>query len=174
MSEIILVFFGALSRLIPHPANFTAIVAVALFGAMKMQDTKKAFLIPLAAMLLSDTVLEVLFRTGLAPFQGFHAGMIYVYGAFMLVTLIGLGARKNFSIQKLAGATLLSSVVFFIVTNFGVWLSGYYGLTAQGLAECYIAAIPFFRNQVLGDAFFTAALFGADYLIRTKGLAKAA
>jgi hypothetical protein len=68
----------------------------------------------------------------------------------------------------------VASLVFFIVTNFGVWLSGWYGYTLEGLSACYIAAIPFYRNQVLGDVFFTALLFGADYLVKTKVLAQKA
>ena len=174
MTEIILVFIGALSRLVPHPANFTAITAVALFGAVKMKDKKQAILIPLGAMLLSDAVFEVLYRTGVNPFPGFHSGMWYVYGAFLLISLVGFWIRTSFSIPRLALGTLVASLVFFIVTNFGVWLSGWYGYTLEGLSACYIAAIPFYRNQVLGDVFFTALLFGADYLVKTKVLAQKA
>lgn len=174
MTEIILVFIGALSRLIPHPANFTAISAVALFGAVKMKDKKQAILIPIAAMLLSDTVFEVMYRTGVSTFPGFHSGMWYVYGAFLLVSLVGLWIRSAFSIQRLILGTLVASLVFFVVTNFGVWLSGWYGYTVEGLTACYIAAIPFYRNQVLGDLFFTAFLFGLDYFVKTKILAQKA
>ncbi|MFQ3599364.1 MAG: DUF6580 family putative transport protein [Chloroherpetonaceae bacterium] len=174
MTEIILVFIGALSRLIPHPANFTAIAAVALFGAVKMKDKKQAILIPIAAMLLSDAVFEIMYRIGVSNFPGFHSGMWYVYGAFMLVSLVGLWIRNSFSIQRLALGTLVASLLFFVVTNFGVWLSGWYGYTAEGLSACYIAAIPFYRNQVLGDVFFTAFLFGVDYIVKTKILAQKA
>jgi hypothetical protein len=174
MTEIILVFIGALSRLVPHPANFTAITAVALFGAVKMKDKKQAILIPLGAMLLSDAVFEVLYRTGVNPFPGFHSGMWYVYGAFLLISLVGFWIRRSFSIPRLALGTLVTSLVFFIVTNFGVWLSGWYGYTLEGLSACYIAAIPFYRNQVLGDVFFTALLFGADYFVKAKVLAQKA
>ncbi len=174
MTEIILVFIGALSRLIPHPANFTAITAVALFGAVKMKDKKQAILIPIAAMLLSDAMFEVMYRTGVSTFPGFHSGMWYVYGAFLLVSLVGLWIRNSFSVPRLALGTLVASLVFFVVTNFGVWLSGWYGYTAEGLTACYIAAIPFYRNQVLGDVFFTAFLFGVDYFVKTKILAQRA
>lgn len=174
MTEIILVFVGALSRLIPHPANFTAIAAVALFGAVKMKDKKQALLIPIGAMLLSDTIFEVMYRAGVSPFPGFHSGMWYVYGAFMLISLIGFWVRRSFSIPRLALGTLVGSLVFFVVTNFGVWLSGWYGYTVEGLSACYIAAIPFYRNQVLGDVFFTAVLFSVDYFVKTKVLAQKA
>ncbi|MFN3560867.1 MAG: DUF6580 family putative transport protein [Chloroherpetonaceae bacterium] len=174
MTEIILVFIGALSRLIPHPANFTAIAAVALFGAVKMKDKKQALLIPIGAMLLSDTIFEVMYRAGVSASAGFHSGMWYVYGAFVVISLIGFWVRSSFSIPRLALGTLIGSLVFFVVTNFGVWLSGWYGYTVEGLSACYIAAIPFYRNQVLGDVFFTAVLFGADYFVKTKVLAQKA
>lgn len=174
MTEIILVFIGALSRLVPHPANFTAIAAVALFGAVKMKDKKQAILIPIAAMLLSDTVFELMYRVGVSAFPGFHSGMWYVYGAFLLVSLVGFWIRSSFSIPRLALGTLVGSLLFFVVTNFGVWLSGWYGYTAEGLSACYIAAIPFYRNQVLGDMFFTACLFGVDYFVKTKVLSQKA
>ncbi|MGQ9806187.1 MAG: DUF6580 family putative transport protein [Chlorobiales bacterium] len=174
MTEIILVFIGALSRLVPHPASFTAIAAVALFGAVKMKDKKQAILIPIAAMLLSDTVFELMYRGGVSPFPGFHSGMWYVYGAFLLVSLVGFWVRSSFSIPRLALGTLAASLLFFVVTNFGVWLSGWYGYTAEGLSACYIAAIPFYRNQVLGDMFFTAFLFGVDYFVKTKVLSQKA
>ncbi len=174
MTEIILVFIGTLSRLVPHPANFTAIAAVALYGAVKMKDKKQAILIPIAAMLLSDAIFEILYRIGASPFPGFHSGMWYVYGAFILISLVGFWIRSSFSVQRLALGTLVASLVFFVVTNFGVWLSGWYGYTVEGLSACYIAAIPFYRNQVLGDVFFTAVLFGADYFVKTKVLAQKA
>lgn len=164
--ESILVFLGALSRVLPHPANFTAISAVALYGANKIADKKRAFLIPLAAMLLSDGVLELMYRTGLSPIPGLHSGMWYVYGAFAVVSAIGFWIRARFSYARLAMGTVLSSVSFFLITNFGVWLSGWYGYTAEGLAACYIAALPFFRNQALGDVLFVALFFGVDYLLR--------
>lgn len=172
MTEIILVFIGALSRLVPHPANFTAIAAVALFGAVKMKDKKQAILIPIAAMLFSDTIFEIIYRLGASPFPGFHSGMWYVYGAFTLISLVGFWVRSSFSILRLALGTLVASLLFFMVTNFGVWLSGWYGYTAEGLSACYIAAIPFYRNQVLGDVLFTALLFGVDYFVKTKVLSQ--
>ncbi|MDW8466308.1 MAG: DUF6580 family putative transport protein [Chloroherpetonaceae bacterium] len=166
MMESILVFLGALSRVLPHPANFTAISAVALYGANKITDKRRAFLIPLAAMLLSDGILELMYRIGLSPFPGIHSGMWYVYGAFACVSAIGFWIRAQFSYGRLAAGTLLSSVSFFVITNFGVWLSGWYGYTIEGLIACYVAAIPFFRNQVLGDVLFVSLFFGVNYLLR--------
>lgn len=168
MTELILVFIGALSRLVPHPANFTAIAAIALFGAVKMQDKKQAVLIPIAAMLLSDAILELLFQAGVSPFAGFHGGMWFVYGGFVMTSLVGFWIRERLEIKRLALGTLCASLIFFIVTNFGVWTSGWYGYTIEGLSACYLAAIPFLRNQLLGDLFFTSLLFGLDYMVKVR------
>ncbi len=143
-----LVLAAALSRLLPHPPNFTPIAAIALSSAVYL-DKRYAFIIPLTAMLISDAII------------GFHDGMVWVYGSFVLIGLIGLWLRSHKSPLPILGAALVSSVLFFIITNFGVWLMGtMYPKTAEGLLACYIAAIPFFQNTLVGDVAYTAALFG--------------
>lgn len=144
---VLLILFAAFSRLIPHPANFTPIAAIALFSGVYLN--KKYFLvIPVAAMLLSDI------------FLGFHSTMIWVYGSFAVIALIGLWLKSHKSVGYIFGTTLVSSIIFFIVTNFGVWASGYYGYSFGGLVECYTMAIPFFKNTAAGDLFYVAAMFG--------------
>ena len=143
-----LVLAAALSRLLPHPPNFTPIAAIALSSAVYL-DKRHAFLVPLAAMLISDY------------FIGFHRGMPWVYGSFLLTGLIGLWLRSHKKPLPVIGATLASSVLFFLITNFGVWAMGtMYPKTWAGAAECYTLAIPFFQNTVVGDLAYTAALFG--------------
>ena len=147
---ICLIFAAAASRLIPHPPNMTSITAVALFGGAYLSDKRLAFLVPFAALLLSDFVL------------GFYGHMEVVYGSFALVVCIGLLLRKRRSPLRIAGAALASSILFFIITNFGVWAFGsLYPKTMAGLAACYVAAIPFFQNTLIGDALYTAVLFGS-------------
>ncbi len=149
---VLLILFAAFSRLIPHPANFTPIAAIALFSGVYLK--KKYFLIiPVAAMLLSDI------------FLGFHSTMIWVYGSFAVIALIGLWLKSHKRASYIFGTTLVSSIIFFIVTNFGVWLSGYYGFSFNGLVECYVMAIPFFKNTVAGDLFYVAAMFGIYELV---------
>lgn len=151
----VLILFAAFSRLIPHPMNFAPVAAIALFAAVYM-DKKYAFILPIAAMLLSDI------------FIGFYAGIEWVYGAFALVALIGIWLKKRVENRNGAakagfifGTTLVSSIVFFLVTNFGVWLSGmFYEMNFQGLIGCYTMAIPFFRNSLGGDLFYVTAMFG--------------
>ncbi|HTX17046.1 MAG TPA: DUF6580 family putative transport protein [Bacteroidota bacterium] len=149
-SAVLLVVVAAFSRLLPHPANFTPIGAIALFGGVYL-DKRYAVAVPLLAMLLSDY------------FIGFYGGMYWVYGGFLLVCTVGLWLRNHKSPLVILGGTLLSSVIFFIVTNFGAWFTpgSMYAPTWDGLVECYVAAIPFFRNSVAGDVVFVAILFGA-------------
>jgi hypothetical protein len=144
---VLLIVFAALSRFVPHPANFTPIAAMALFGGVCF-GRRYALIIPLAAMVVSDY------------FIGFHNTIPYVYGSFILAGLIGIWLQKHKSIGWIVGGTLTSSVLFFVVTNFGVWATGGYPPTFGGLVECYVAAIPFFRNTVLGDLTYVAVLFG--------------
>ena len=140
---------AAALRLVPHPPNFSPIDAMALFSGAYLGRRLLAFVAPLAALLLSDLVL------------GFYAGMWVQYLTVALVVLIGWGAMNRVSLVRVAGAAVASSVLFFLVTNFGTWaLSGIYPLTVSGLAACYVAAIPFFQNTVAGDLFFSGLLFG--------------
>jgi len=145
---------AAALRLIPHPPNFTPIGAMALFSGAYLGRKGLAFVAPLAAMLLSDAIL------------GFHSGMPFVYASVALIVLIGSLVASRITAMTVVGAALASSVLFFIVTNFGTWLvSGMYPLTGAGLAACCIAAIPFFQNTAVGDLFYCAVLFGGFALL---------
>jgi hypothetical protein len=149
---VLLIIFAAFSRLIPHPANFTPIAAIALFSGVYLN--KKYFLIiPAAAMLLSDI------------FLGFHSMMIWVYGSFAVIALLGLWLKSHKKIGYIFGTTIVSSIIFFIITNFGVWAAGFYEYSFNGFVECYTMAIPFFRNSAAGDLFYAAALFGIYELV---------
>lgn len=137
---------AAASRLVPHPPNFTPIGAMALFGGATFADRRAAFAAPLAAMLASDLVL------------GLHILMPVVYACFAFNTLLGRWAHAHRGPLTLAAATLLGSCVFFLATNAACWALWYPG-TVEGLLTCYTAAAPFFRNTLIGDAFYTTALF---------------
>lgn len=151
---------AALSRILPHPPNFAPINAIALFAGAYLADRKMlAFAVPLSAMLLSDTVLELL--TG----WGFHSGMWVIYGTMALVTVLGLQLSEKRSLPAVAGRTLAASVLFFVVTNGAVWASsGMYVHTLLGLQTCFIAALPFFQNSIVGDVFYASVLFGSAAL----------
>ena len=153
IAAFILLFVAAFSRLIPHPLNFTPIAAIGLFGAVYF-DKKFAFVVPFAAMVISDY------------FIGFYNQIYWVYGSFILIAFMGLWLKNHKSIIAIAGTTLASSILFFVVTNFGVWFSGtMYSKDVAGILECYVAAIPFFKNTVAGDASYVAVLFGAYELV---------
>ena len=144
-----MILAAAASRLIPHPPNVASITAVALFGGAYLSDKRLAFLVPVAALFLSDLVL------------GLYSHMEVIYGSFILVVCVGLMLRRKRTPLRLAGAALSSSIIFFVITNFGVWAFGsLYPKTMAGLATCYVAAIPFFQNTLVGDALYTAVLFG--------------
>ena len=144
-----LIFLAAAARVIPHPPNFTPVAAMALFGGASFSDKRLAFGLPLAALLLSDAVL------------GFYPGMIWVYGSFALIACLGRQLQSRHRLLPIAGMALAGSVLFFALTNFGVWISdGLYPRTPGGLAACYVAAIPFFRNTLAGDLVYVAMLFG--------------
>ena len=148
---LVLVFVAVFSRLIPHPLNFTPIGALGLFAGAYIVD-KRVWLLPVCALLLSDF------------FVGFYEpiAMLFVYLGFALSAFIGrlLLSDKRTSI-RLGGAALSSATIFFIVSNFGTWLSGtLYPMSLTGLTECFIMAIPFYGNTLLGDLFYVAVLFG--------------
>ncbi len=152
---VVLILFAAFSRLLPHPMNFAPVAAIALFSGVYL-NRKYAFIIPFAALVLSDI------------FLGFYTYIYWVYGTFFLVALIGLWLKsrvENSNGGKKAayifGTTLAASIIFFLVTNFGVWTSGmYYEMNFGGLIQCYTMAIPFFRNSLGGDLFYVTAMFG--------------
>jgi hypothetical protein len=151
---------AAVLRLVPHPPNFTPIGAMALFGGAYLGRRGLAFAAPLGALLLSDLAL------------GFYPEVIFVYLGVALTVLIGWALSKRRTVVSVGAAALASSLVFFLVTNFGVWLvMDYYPKTFSGLAACYVAAIPFFQNSVAGDLFYAALLFGgfriAELLVPT-------
>jgi hypothetical protein len=154
---IFMILAAAATRLIPHPPNMTSLAAIALFGGANFSDRRLAFLVPISALLLSDLVL------------GFYGHMEVVYLSFALIVVIGLCLQKHRTALAIAGAALASSVLFFVLTNFGVWAFGaFYPKTMEGLVACYVAAIPFFRNTLLGDLLYTAALFGGFALLEKR------
>lgn len=156
------VFIGALSRLLPHIDNLTPIAAMALFGGAYIKNKRLAFMIPLLAMFLSDVALELLFGWGL------HNTIIYVYLAFALTTLVGLYVGKNVTIKSIIAGSLSSSILFFIITNFGYWASNGFLMGIEGLNMSYIGGLPFFRTTLLGDLFFNALFFGTFYLAQSR------
>lgn len=169
-----IILAGAFMRLIPHWPNFTPIAAMALFGGAYMGRKYLAFIIPLAAMFISDMVI------------GLHDSMIAVYIAFAITVSIGIALGRNLNAGKVIGASLTSSVIFFLITNFASWMgSPLYAPNFGGLMQAYTAGlvffndgsygISFFLNEIMGGLFYNTLFFGAFYLAtrRFPSLAKA-
>ena len=169
-----IILLAALSRLLWHPDNFTPMTAIALFAAAYLGNRIVAFLVPLAAMLLSDAAIEWLVRSQLAPSwlaqkQGFYEGMWLVYVTFALITAIGFVLRKNKSLPAIGGVTLAGSLVFFLVTNFLWWYgTTWYPHSLAGLVESYVAGLEFFKWTLLGDLFYATVLFGGFALAQKR------
>ena len=138
---ILFIVVAAMFRLMPHFPNVTPITAMALFSGVYLTNKKLAFITPILAMFISDL------------FLGFSSITLFVYAAFILVSYIGLSSKKV-SIKTI----LLSSIGFFIITNFGHWLI-YFPKSFEGLLECYTLAIPFFRNSLIGDFFYAGVMY---------------
>lgn len=165
-----IILLAALSRLIPHPANFAPIGGMALFGAAYFSKRYWAYLIPIISMWISDLILNnVVYGQYFDHFVWFYSGSIFTYAAFALIVLLGTFTLKKVKISNLAISALSASIIFFLVSNFGVWASsGMYPHTFGGLQACYIAGLPFFKNTILGDLFYSGVLFGAFELLQYR------
>ena len=150
---LLFVLFAVVARLIPHPPNFTPITALALFGATTFRNKWLGLILPLLAMVISDLYL------------GFYSISIWVYTSFFLISLLGR-YWKRINITNV----FISSLIFFIITNFGVWLGGY-PKTIEGILLCYTMAIPFFVNSIVGDLFFSYLLKYSFKLSKRKLMA---
>jgi hypothetical protein len=144
----------ALSRLVPHPWNFSPIEATALFAGATLADRRLAMLVPLAAMALSDVVL------------GLHSGLPVVYACIAAMAWFGRGMMGKIGAARVAAYGFASAVFFFVVTNLFVWVeSGMYTRDWAGLVSCFAMALPFFQNSLLGVATYSIVLFGGWALL---------
>jgi hypothetical protein len=142
-----IIFLVSLTRLVPHLPNFTPILALAIFGGAYLPNRIIALSIPILAMFLSDLII------------GFHSQIYAVYVTIIVLSLLG-NTIKTKNIKNLAITGFAGSLIFFVITNFSVWLSGgLYPLTINGLLECYIMAIPFFHNTLISTLLFLGILF---------------
>ena len=132
---------AAFSRLIPHAPNFAPITAIAIFTGFYVTNKFLVYALPIGVMILSDL------------FIGFSSITFFVYFAFLIVSFIGTQSKKPSFL-----AILISSISFFIITNFGVWILGGYPKTWTGLVTCYTMAIPFFKNSLMGDFFYSGVM----------------
>ena len=150
-----IIFALALFRLLPHWPNVSPVAAMALFGGVYFADKRVAFIVPFLALFLSDL------------FLGMHNTMIFVYAGFALTVMIGFALKNRVTLTSTAFSVVAASVVFFLLTNFGSWLtSGLYAKSIAGLMQAYSAGIPFFQNSLLGNLAYTAIIFGGYALLK--------
>ena len=152
MLAISLILVGILLRFIPHSANFTPVAAIALFAGVYL-NKKQALIVPLLLMVLSDI------------FLGMHNVVLFTWGSFVLVTLLGVWAQNHKTFKVIVSTSIVSSVLFYVITNFGVWAMGWYPQTAKGLLDCYVLGLPFLRTFSVATLVYTVVFFGAYELI---------
>lgn len=146
---IALVAFVIIARVAPHPANFAPIAAAALFAGALL-PRRWALTVPLAAMVSSDLLI------------GLHPLVLYTWGSYMLIAFASSQWLRSATPLNLGASSIAASVLFYVVTNFGVWMQGLmYPMNVGGLVHCYVNALPFFRGTLTGDLFYTGVLFGA-------------
>ncbi|MFH1207055.1 MAG: DUF6580 family putative transport protein [Patescibacteria group bacterium] len=165
ITVLIFVMATVLMRLVPHPYNFIPVGALALFCGTHIRS-RWGVLIPLAAMIVTDSII------------GWHSLILFTWGCYALVGMIGWWVRQNKNIGRIVAGTVAGSVLFYIVTNFAVWaFTPLYSKTLAGLVQSYIMAIPFYRNTFFGDIFYVTVFFGvfevARYVLRKRSESKA-
>lgn len=152
------VLFAVVWRVIPHPWNLTPLTAMALFAGAHFANRRTAYALPLAAMVLSNMILGTAYAT-----------LPLVYGCFALSVFLGTRLRNRRDVLSIGGTAVGSSLIFFAVTNAGHWaLMADYPKTMSGLVACFSAAVPFFRNTLVGDLAFTGAFFGGFALLERR------
>ena len=167
---ISLILLLAFSRLLPHPPNFTPIVAVAIMSGYFFKNIKFSFVVLLIAMLLVDV------------FLGFYKHMLFVYLSLFLIVFVFFKISYKINFKNLFIFGFLGSLIFYLVSNFGVWASGVlspvtnlpYEKDLNGLISCYFLAIPFFKNTLFSTEIFSYAAFLANYSYKKMGQNKIA
>ena len=147
MMAYILIIIGFLMRLMPHVPNMAPVAAIALFSGAYL-NKKIVPWVPLAIMMATDLII------------GLHDVVLYTWGAFVLIGFIGIWLKQRRTPVNILGATFFSALVFFVISNFGVWLA-WYPHTLEGFMSCYIKALPFLRNTMAGNLIFSCFLFGS-------------
>jgi hypothetical protein len=158
---VLLVGIAMLARLLPHAPGIWPVAATALFAARTFRIPTLALVVPLAATALSNFAL---------PPDDWRIALV-VYAAVVVPALAGMLARRWNGALPVVAAMVSSSLIFFAATNFAVWaFSGMYPMTLDGLAQCYVAALPFLDRTVLGDLVWTGVLFGGAWLVQQRPL----
>lgn len=154
MLAIGLLILGALARFIPHVPNFTPVIAIALFGGIYL-SRRQSIILPLALLMATDLII------------GWHDTIAFTWGSVLLIALYGAWLRRHRSWGMILGGSVISALLFFVITNFGAWLA-LYPKTWAGLVECYTLAIPFFRMTLLSTVVYSVVLCGSYEWIASR------
>jgi len=175
---IVLMILAAFSRLIPHVPNFTPTESIVIFGGAYLASRYMSVIIPIIVLYLSDFVINnTIARSFFPDVNGivwWDNYMFYTIGAIALIALISRVMLKKVNVLNVLGTVLVSSIIFFLLTNFGAWASAksIYPQDANGLMMSYVAAIPFYKTSLFGNLLFTAIMFGSKELIESMMKAK--
>lgn len=152
-----IILAAIVSRFIPHPPNFTPMLALCLFFGSVVRNKKISFAVPIIIMIVTDY------------FLGFHNILLWVYISMILIVLLGMNLINKIKTIPIILGVSLSSLLFYLVTNFGVWMgSNLYPKTLSGLLLCYSAGIPFLQNTIASNFFFSCIFFGTYMLLSEK------
>jgi len=170
---IVIIALAALSRILPHPPNVTPVAAMGIFGAAYFTSKRLAYLIPFLALFVSDLILNNFFLRAFYPeahgIIWFTKISVFVYLGFALTIFASQFLLKKIKFSNIVLATVLSSLIFFIVSNLGVWLTVTNVTTSfAGLIEVYVAGLPYFLNSIIGNFFFVALFFGIAEYVRNR------
>lgn len=150
-----IIVLSVFSRIIPHPPNFTSIIAVALFSGLYLDNKALAIAIPIITMFLSDLII------------GFHDLITFVYLSFAIIVVLGFAIRRKKSIRNIIAANITAALLFYLLTNLGVWyLGSLYPKSLDGLYLSYFAALPFLTNSILSSLFYSMVIFGGFELAK--------
>lgn len=166
-----IIVFATLTRIallpfIGHPPNFSALDALALFSGVYFKRRGMAFILVLLSVWIGDLLLNKIL---IGHWLFFYEGCYWQYGSYLLMAYLGTILKNKMNPVTLLTASSISSILFFTISNFGVWVGGLlYPFTFDGLISCYVAAIPFFKNTLLSDLFFNFLLFGGYQLLQNR------
>jgi hypothetical protein len=165
------ILLAAFSRIFPHPANFSPLGAIALFGAAHFNDKKFSFLIPLFATWLSDLFINnVIYGQYYSQFTWLNDGFYWIYGSYMLITFVGIFLFKNkVDLPRILAGSVIATTIFFLLTNLACWpASNNYTQDLSGLMSCYAAGVPFLQGTFFGDLFYCGLLFGTYHYAKAR------
>lgn len=168
---LMLIVVAALYRVIPgRPWGFAPHIAMALFGGAVIKDRKWAFALPVFSLFLSDLLYQVLYINGLTDTPGFYNGQWLNYIFFVGITCLGF-LMKNVRVGNVISFSFLAPTAYFLVSNFAVWIGGggwQRPKTFEGLMQCYMDGLPFYRGALMATLVFSAVFFGLYMLLKKR------